>query len=340
MKRTTLRGAASILAVVALAITATAPAHAADRGLYGTSDPQYDGVLRQSLAIMGLTSVGVAPQRPAVTWLLEQQCADGSFESYRADTNTPCAASDATNFTGPDVNSTAAAATALALAGEQKAARSAVVWLNAAQNDDSGWPYYPGGASDANSTALAILALRSVSPQDRSARVPNAIAYLGSLQIPCTAANGGALPYQAGGAANSLASSEAIASIASRLPLEKAESLTRNPRCAKGVPTRLASYLAGQISAKGALTSDLGTGQDLGSTARALVGLSELGVGKAAVRTGLRTLQGSAREFALKDGVARPGALGLLLLVAETTGTSPRAFGGVNLVSTLTGSMQ
>lgn len=340
MKHTLVRCAASLCALIALTVAASVPAQAADRGLYGSSDPTYDGVLRQSLAIMGLTSVGVPPARPAVTWLLAQQCADGSFEAYRKDTQVPCSASDPAAFTGPDVNSTAAAATALALAGETSAARRAVVWLNEAQNPDFGWPYYSGGDSDANSTALGILALRTVSPQDRSARVPNAMAFLASLQFPCGSATGGALPYQAGGAANSLASSEALVGMVSALPIDPAATLTRNPRCAKGVATRLASYLASRISADGALTSDLGTGQDLGSTARAVVGLSELGVGKAAVRTGTQTLRASARDYALKNGVANPGSTGLLLMVAEATGSSPRSFGGVNLVSTLTGSMQ
>lgn len=339
MKRT-LRGAMSVCATVALALTIAAPAHAADRGLYGTTDPTYNGVLRQSLAIMGLTSVDVTPAKPAITWLLGQQCADGSFEAYRKDTTVPCTASNPTAFSGPDVNSTAAAAAALALVGEQTAARKAVVWLNNTQNDDWGWPYYAGGESDANSTALAILALRTVSPQDRSARVPNAIDFLTSLQFPCGTSTGGAIPYQAGSAASSLASSETIASVGARLPVERAASLTRNPPCGKGMLTRLASYLASQISSSGALKSDLGSGQDLGSTARAVIGLSELGVGRAAVRTGTRALTSAAREYAFTDGVANPGSIGLLLMVAEATGTPPRAFGGVNLVSAVTGSMQ
>lgn len=339
MRRTTLRGAIGALAI-ATAIAAAIPAHAADRGLYGSSDPTYDGVLRQSLAIMGLTSVDVPPAPQAIAWLVDQQCADGSFQPYRANSSTPCATADPVNFTGPDVNSTATAAIALALAGEQTAARKAIVWLNNAQNADWGWPYYVGGQSDANSTALGILALRTVSPQDRSARVPNAITYLGTLQVPCGASSGGALPYQAGGAANSLASSEAMVSMASGFPIDRAVKLTRNPRCGKGVAARLASYLAAQISANGALTSDLGTGQDLGSTARAVVGLSELGVGKAAVRTGTQTLRTSARDYAFKNGVANPGSIGLLLMVAEATGSSPRNFGGINLVTTLTGSMR
>jgi hypothetical protein len=339
MKRI-LRSALSLCLASAVAISIAAPARAADRGLYGSTDPTYDGVLRQSLALMGLTSVDLPPAPSAVTWLLGQQCADGSFQAYRKDTTVPCTASNPTAFSGPDVNSTAAAATALALVGEQSAARKAVVWLNEVQNDDWGWPYYVGGESDANSTALAIVALRTVSPQDRSARVPNAIGYLTPLQFPCGSASAGALPYQAGGAANSLASSEAIAGVGATLPIDRAGPLKRNPPCGKAMPTRLASYLASQITAKGALTSDLGTGQDLGSTARAVIGLSGLGVGRAAVRIGTRTLTSTARDFALKGGVANPGAIGLLLMVAEATGTSPRNFGGVNLVSALTGSMR
>lgn len=340
----TVRIAASA-ASVALAVGAvsTLPAHAAPSattGLYGTADPTYNGVTRQSLAIMGLLSNGITPPAAAITWLTRQQCADGSFQAFRPDLAVPCAAPDPVTFSGPDTNQTAVAAAALALAGRQESARRAVVWLNAVQSADGGWPYYPGGESDANSTSLAIVALRNVQPQDRSARVPNAVAYLGRIQIPCGQPNGGALPYQAGGVASQLASSEAMAGIVGTFPVVQDTTLTRNPRCTGSVEKRLASHLATEITRSGTLTSDFGTGADYGSTARSIIGLNALGVGKAAVARGSRALQSNARAYALPNGVADPGALGLLMLAADATGANPRSYGGVNLVRTLASSIR
>ncbi len=332
--------AVGALAVGTLTALPAQAAPSATTGLYGSADPTYNGVTRQSLAIMGQLSNGITPPKAAITWLVNQQCADGSFQAFRADLAVPCAASDPVNYSGPDTNQTAVAAAALALAGRQDAARRAVVWLNGVQSADGGWPYYPGGDSDANSTSLAILALRNVQPQDRSARVPNAVSYLAGIQIPCGQAGGGALPYQAGGAPSQLASSEAMAGIVGKFPVAQAVPLTRNPRCTGSVEKKLASYLAMNITKNGVLTSDFGTGADYGSTARSIIGLNALEAGKAAVARGSRALQANARAYALPKGVADPGALGLLMLVADATGVVPKSYGGVNLVRTLSASIR
>lgn len=344
VRTTTLRiaaaAAAGALTLGALTVLPAQAAPSATAGLYGTGDPTYNGVTRQSLAIMGLLSNGITPPAAAITWLTGQQCADGSFQAYRADLSVPCPASDPVNYSGPDTNQTAVAAAALALAGKQEAARRAVVWLNKVQSADGGWPYYPGGESDANSTSLAIIALRNVQPQDRSARVPNAVAYLASIQIPCGQPSGGALPYQAGGVASRLASSEAMAGIVGTFPVVQDTTLTRNPRCTGSVEKKLASHLAAEITRSGTLTSDFGSGPDYGSTARSIIGLNALGAGKAAVARGSRALQANARAYALPDGVADPGALGLLMLAADATGANPKSYGGVNLVRTLASSIR
>ena len=107
----------ALIAAVALAAgLVSSPAHAAEpdtRGLFGIQDPTYDGVYRQSAAILGLTATSAPVPAPAVEWLLRQQCADGSFASYRPDPAQPCPAADPGNYTGPDTNSTAAAVMAL-----------------------------------------------------------------------------------------------------------------------------------------------------------------------------------------------------------------------------------
>ncbi|MEK8170528.1 prenyltransferase/squalene oxidase repeat-containing protein [Streptomyces sp. M19] len=121
-------------------------------GLYGRQDPKFDGVWRQSLAFLAQDTAGVGPAKSAVDWLAGQQCADGGFAAYRADTRTACEA-DGGEFS----DATAAAVQALAVVG----GRSAVVekgldWLRAAQNDDGGWGTGPGAATDANSTSVAV----------------------------------------------------------------------------------------------------------------------------------------------------------------------------------------
>ena len=340
LKHSFVLATASAIAITTMAALPVQAAPSATNGLYGSADPTYDGVTRQSLAIMGLLSNKITPPASAITWLVNQQCADGSFQAYRSDLIKPCGASDPVNYSGPDTNQTAIAAAALALAGKTESARRAVVWLNGVQSGDGGWPYYPGGGSDANSTSLAILALRNVQPQDRSARVPNAVTYLSTLQIACGQPDGGAMPYQGGGVANRLASSEAMAGIVGKFPIVQDATLKRNPRCTGSVEKKLASYLATSITKNGVLTSDFGTGADYGSTARSVIGLNAMGLGKAAVARGSKALQANARDYALPKGVADPGALGLLLLTAEATGADTKSYGGVNLVRTLSSSIR
>lgn len=328
------------LGAAALSISLlAAPAHAADTGLFGSQDATYDGVFRQSLAISGLAAADASIPTAAVDWLKDQQCADGSFEAYRANTSTPCGESDAANFSGPDTNSTAMAAVALYLAGEQTEARKAIVWLNAAQNDDFGFPYYAGGQSDANSTGLALVALQTVQPQDRSARVPNAKKFLGTLKLKCF--SGGGLAYQQGSKANGLASAQGFMGLGGALPVKPNDSLAADPTCKKrNTAANVAGFLAGAIDDTGAIGNDFGPGSDYTSTGWAVLGFLANGVGDSAVGTATDTLTDQARSYVYSDGEAVPGAVGLLLLVAEATDSNPRAFGGVNLVNALTGSMQ
>ena len=72
----------------------------------------------------------------------------------------------------------------------------------------------------------------------------------------------------------------------------------------------------------------------------ALLGLTAFGTGSSAVPTALATLQDNVRSYAYTDNEVVPGAVGLLLLVAEATDSNPRDFGGVNLVRALSRSLQ
>ncbi|MET9971035.1 hypothetical protein ABZZ80_35325, partial [Streptomyces sp. NPDC006356] len=127
------RRSAAVLAAVTVIGTVT-PAFAADptpspsiavpSGLYGKADPTYDGVWRQSLALLAQDTVDVKPATEAVDWLTGQQCADGAFAPFRADVSKTCDAK-----TPVDTNNTAAAVQALAaLGGHGAATGKAVDW--------------------------------------------------------------------------------------------------------------------------------------------------------------------------------------------------------------------
>ncbi|MEV6795585.1 prenyltransferase/squalene oxidase repeat-containing protein [Streptomyces sp. NPDC051320] len=157
-------------------------------GLYGKKDPTFDGVWRQSLALLAQDTVDVRPAAKAVDWLTAQQCANGGFASFRADPAKPC--DDKTLL---DTNATAAAVQALdALGGHDAAVRKGADWLKSVANKDGGWSYNPGGASDANSTSVVIGALAAAGDPTGDAKK-----VLVSLSIPCDAGPGaGAFAYQ------------------------------------------------------------------------------------------------------------------------------------------------
>jgi hypothetical protein len=329
----------SLALAIASAVLFVAPglspvqAQTSDTGLYGTAAPTFDGVFRQTIAMIGLNAVGAKPTTAAVNWLVRQQCADGSFESYRADTSAPCAPGDPETFTGSNVQQTALAAIALFQNNRSTQARRAIVWLIDSQNDDFGFPTFRGGVSDANSTGLALLALQTVQPQDRSARIPNAKRFLRTLQLRC--ATGGGLAYQRGQSANAVASSQAYLGLVGGLPVQPRKNLKPNPRCSSNTASNVGNYLAEPITKNGALANAFGPGPDYTSTGFSILGFVSDGVGRQAVRGGLRTLQVNARSYTQQDGAAVPAALGILLMVAHATDTNPASFGGINLVAAL-----
>lgn len=164
-------------------------------GLFGLADqdPTYDGATRQGLALLALHAVGI-DDALGLGWLEDQQCADGSFVAYRADTSVACPAVDAAGYSGPDTNSTAFAAMALHAEGATAAATAATSWLAGTRSADGGFPFFgdPTQPSDGNSTGVVLLALTTVSGTVDD----QAVAALAALQSPC-----GADPADVGGIA-------------------------------------------------------------------------------------------------------------------------------------------
>ncbi|MEV2214702.1 prenyltransferase/squalene oxidase repeat-containing protein [Streptomyces sp. NPDC050997] len=349
---------ASVLAAATAVIGAvTAPAVAAGpspsakpalpSGLYGSTDPTYDGVWRQSLALLAQHTVGVRPAASAVDWLTGQQCANGAFAPFRADVSKAC---DAKVMV--DTNNTAAAVQALtALGGHQAATGKAVAWLKSAQNTDGGWGYTPGGASDTNSTSVVVGALTAVGEKPAQVRKGGRSPYdaLMKLALPCkgagTGASAGAFAFQPDKKGTLAANADATAAgvvgaLGKGLVVEPAArdeaaacsdsgSLAPRQAAANG-----AAYLTKALAKDDHLMSALpgATDQpDFGNTADAVVALAaQGGAGRAAGP--LKWLERNSSAWAKQSG---PAAYAQLVFAAHATGTDPRDFGGTDLVRQL-----
>ena len=196
-------------------------------GLFGLSDqdPTYDGATRQGLALLALAAVGV-DNAAGLAWLEDQQCTDGSFVAYRADTSVACPAVDAANFTGPDTNSTAFAAMALHAGVATTDASAATGWLIGVR---AGWRLpvlrRPDAAQRRQLTGVVLLALTTVSGTVDA----QAAAALGAFQSPC-----GSDPADAGGIAFQPAAGviapDQMATIQALLGLDGSAFPLRHPR--------------------------------------------------------------------------------------------------------------
>lgn len=324
-----------------LAFAAPAMAAAPDAGLFGSSDPTYDGVYRQSLAILALEEAGATVPASAITWLKAQQCLDGRFMAYRASIRTACPAPDPEAFTGPDTNSTALAAMALEAVGEKAAAAKAVKSLVASQNPDGGWGYTFGSPSDANSTGLILAALDDTSDGEVASE-RKGLRYFRSIAGNC--ANGAAhLPYQAGQTANDLASAQALLGLNTGLVgFDSAAKYTKARKCTERIDQQVSEYLVDQLKKNdGLLKSPLDpTKPDFNATAWAIVGLVGANRPVADIAPAVRKLKEGASAYVGTGASTSPAAAATLALVAEHVDADARAFGGIDLVSTLKGSIR
>ncbi|MEV0690375.1 prenyltransferase/squalene oxidase repeat-containing protein [Streptomyces sp. NPDC050388] len=355
------RSSAAVLAAVAV-IGAAVPAaadsspspspsqQALPTALYGDGDPQYDGVWRQSLALLAQHTVGVEPPKSSVDWLAGQQCADGSFAPYRADTGTACDAE-----TMVDTNQTAAAVQALAaLGGHDAVTGKAVDWLKSVQNEDGGWGYTAGGASDANSTSVVIGALAATGEKPaevvKDGKSPHDA--LLKLALPCDSKGGkggedgaGAFAFQPDKKGELVANTDATAagvvgSLGAGLVVEPGKGESKDAGCKKAdTPEQAAAngaaHLTALLAEDGHLVSAFPGSEDqpdYGNTADAVVALAAQGATEQAAKS-VAWLEENAADWAARSG---PAAYAQLIFAAHATGTDPRAFGGTDLVKQLT----
>ncbi|WP_310430892.1 prenyltransferase/squalene oxidase repeat-containing protein [Streptomyces sp. 3330] len=330
-------------AVPAVAAPSPTPSVAIPDGLYGTTDPTYDGVWRQSLALLAQRTTGVTPADRAVAWLTGQQCATGAFAAFRADTAKAC---DAKLMV--DTNSTAAAVQALAaLGGHQAETDKAVTWLKSVQNADGGWGYTPGGASDANSTSVVTGALAAAGQQPAQVTKAGKSPYdaLAALSLPCGKADGGAFAYQpdkkGGLAANADATAAGVLGALGKGFVTTAGRTSAAPACASATPDAPnglarngAAHLAAAVRDSGYLKSALPGAEDqpdYGNTADAVVALAAQGA-TAQAKKPLAWLEQSSAAWAKQSG---PAAYAQLIFAAHAMGADPRRFGGADLVAQL-----
>jgi squalene-hopene cyclase-like protein len=355
-----LRRSAALLAASAALCAVTAPAAVAapakDGALYGTSDPTYDGVWRQSLALLAQHTAHVVPAKKAVRWLADQQCDDGSFPSYRADTHGDCDKKSA-----PNTNSTGIAVQALAaLGGHEKAVHKAVHWLESVQNDDGGWGYTAGSPSDANSVSLVIGSLAAAGEQPAKLTATHGATPYDALlgfQLGCDAKpdargafafqpdkKGGLAPNAdatAAAALGGLGDGEVVRPAASAhaspaAPLDCGSGAQHGKLTPKRAAEAGAAYLTAVLKGnKQHLQSAMPGAKDQpdwSNTADAVIALAAGGHHKAAGAS-LSWLEKHLGEWdkAKND----PAALSQLVLAAHATGADPHDFGGVDLVERL-----
>ncbi|MFI9026247.1 prenyltransferase/squalene oxidase repeat-containing protein [Streptomyces sp. NPDC053560] len=355
--------AAVLCAAAAPAAFADSPAPGASpklpKGLYGSTDPQYDGVWRQSLALLAQDATGVRPADEAVDWLVGQQCADGAFTAYRADpppssrlrSNRGDPHQDCDAKTLRDTNQTSAAVQALAaVGGHSDAVRKGVSWLKSAQNDDGGWGSAAGADSDANSTSVVIGALTATGTKEaalpeKDGKSPYDALLAFRLGCDVRKADRGAFAFQAKDgklAANDDATAAAVTGAMGKgFVVEPGGDAAKKTSCeeaaedARGAASGGADHLVSAMAAHGHHLMSAMPGAedrpDVGNTADAVVALAAAGRPDDA-RQPLEWLRGHSAAWAKQSG---PAAYAQLILAAHATGADPRDFGGTDLVAKL-----
>jgi hypothetical protein len=346
MKLHRITGLTATIAVAAGLIVApmtTASAATSDDpayiGLFGSQDPTFDGVYRQSLSLIVLDAVDARVPKAAVSWLKRQQCDNGSFMSFRTDLQSACGAKDS--------NATALAAIAFKRLGVASRAKSATQWLVNNQDPSGGWEYTAGWGPDSNSTGLVIQALIAMNIDPATVRTHRSgPAFLRRLQLDCSstdAASRGALDYQIEDPlfANDFATSQATAALAgATLPVHPNAVSTRLPAfgCPDGRQPKPAAAAAGYLGRvieahSGYVPGFDGVTPDYGSTSNAVMSLEAAGFGANQIDEATGVLEDVATDYTRDDSDnVIPASAAALALVAIATDGDPRAFGATNPV--------
>ncbi|OON76701.1 prenyltransferase/squalene oxidase repeat-containing protein [Streptomyces tsukubensis] len=348
-------------APAAVAAPSPTPSAKAPAALYGEQDPTYDGVWRQSLALVALDAAGVRPATSAVGWLTEQSCDNGAYAPYRANTSGDCGPKERVQS---DV--TGAAVQALAAVGGHRAEiDKSVAWLKSTQNKDGGWGLNPGLPSDANSTATVIGALAAAGQKPAevtSGKDKSPYDALLAFALPCDKGEdkasrtggtdkdpggtdkGAAFAYQPDKKGELAANADATAAATTAgfgqgfvvSPAKKAMSGTEcaKPGSAREAAHNGALYLSGALAKDGHLMSSMPGAEaqpDIGNTADAVVALGAAGLTDKSAKP-VAWLKKNGEKWADQAG---PAAWSELVLAARASGADPRDFGGTDLVAAL-----
>jgi hypothetical protein len=337
-------GTASAAVTVAAAVTTH---NSTDVGLFGASDPTYDGAFRQSLGILAET-IGGVHDTAAINWLVHQQCADGGWTAYRSDLTKPCPATDLGTFTGEDSNSTALAMQALHAAGVTPT-HDPLPFLHGLQSSDGGFSYIAGSGTDPNSTGVVLQALAAVGEDATGATWTvsghTPVDALMASWLNCGSADPGAFssPYSSGHGDLVAAVQAVWGAEGKAFPFTASPAATQpTPDCSGGPITPsaatagqyAATWLASKVTGGGYLTT--GSSPDYSLTAQGVLAMEATDTNKTAIDSVLGYLSTNIAQAVLDPhGAFSPGSIGYIALAAHADGMSITSFGGQNLVTLL-----
>jgi hypothetical protein len=271
-------------------------------GAYGTTN--WD----QAFAMLGMRAAGEAVPPAAASLLQTRANVDGGWGFVAPGTS--------------DVDSTGLMLQALIAAGvapTDTVILNALAFLDAAQNDDGGFPNEPiinnGDTSNADSTAFAVQGLLASGEDPLAARwrpaATNPISYLLALQQPDGAFTFGGQPSQ-------LATQQVIPALAGR-PF---------PFLSRAVAARNAlNFIKTQQQTDGSFA-----GFGLGSTLDAILAIDAAGGDPQSTAKALDYLRPRAAAYAASSAAAT----GKLTAAIVAAGADPRNFAGLNLVISTT----
>ncbi len=294
-------------------------------------------VFKQALGLIGQVrgGAGDAAVAPAATYLLGLQNPDGGWPSLIP-----------SGGAASDLDSTAIAVMALTLVpGDAAAAATGrgIAWVAGTQLADGAFPgFAPPGSEPAhstNSTALALQALR-LSATDHAPQIAKALTFLAATQN----GDGGFDIDSANDFSDVRATAQVLGGVVGRSYATLLHDLGASAHAVTG-----AAYLVGRLTDGTHLESSFDDGQggtvtfvDYGLTADLALALASANSQDAVLAKVVGYLRAHVGDYVDQTGAAGgpySGAAGKLAVLAESTGQDPAAFGGVNLLTLLTGNV-